>query len=340
MLKRKWLHLAIMLAGLLLVVREGTAGSPAGGIPPLPIIGEIGSFAQAIDVQGDLAYVGFGTDFAVIDISNKEFPVQTGSLSFPEDVKAIQVVENIVYLALPNQFVVVDVTQPYFPVQKDDFSATWINDMKIEGEYAYLLAATSLIIVNISDPDYIFEVGRHIIGPSVYPTNLTIDGDIAFASKHGGYFHGTYVIDISNPETPFEIAYWYLVQGPHTAVRENIFYTVYGTCTMYYCPTVFVSYDISDLQNPEIVYHVENGNDYILDLELEGNYAYTGSRTQLQIYALGSGGYAFLGHYFGANEIEDVAVEGGYVYLAGEDGFQIVQGPPYSPVYLPSLMNP
>ena len=82
----------------------------------------------------------------------------------------------------------------------------------------------------------------------------------------------------------------------------------------------------------------KNGDDFILDMEIDDHYAYTGSKLQLQMFALGVEGYAFLGHSYVANELEDVAVDGAYVYLAGEDGFQIVQGPPYNPVFLPALL--
>jgi hypothetical protein len=102
-------YLPGMMMLLLLV-----SSAPAGAADNLNITpaGHFGGFTNTFEVSGNYAYISQGSDFVVLDISNKSAPVETGRLGTSGTIYEIAVVGNYAYVAEGNGLVIVDVSNP------------------------------------------------------------------------------------------------------------------------------------------------------------------------------------------------------------------------------------
>ncbi len=67
----------------------------------IDIVGHIGGASLTVDVQGDYAYVGEGTQLTILDVSNPAAPVVAGrSPVFLDVVQGVTVEGNLAYVTL------------------------------------------------------------------------------------------------------------------------------------------------------------------------------------------------------------------------------------------------
>lgn len=194
----------------------------------LELTHHLGGAAEAIAIQDNYAYVGFGPELAVLDISNPAQPVRIGWLVLSPDQSAtiqdITLVPPYAYLVDNNTLWVVDISKPTAPVEVshmviipfDDPEVSLLNTtVKIAGDYAYLAQIIAskcsgscssisgkLTIIDVSAQQELRKVASlRIASPAM---DLLISDHYAYIAAFDG--HGLPVLDISNPLSPTRVA--------------------------------------------------------------------------------------------------------------------------------------
>lgn len=184
--------------------------------------GQDGAFAQALDIVGNIAYVGGGegadptqAGLHVFDISSPAnlqqigfFPTNTGSARlspYNNEVIGVRVVGQYAYLATyMGGLVIVDISTPATPqyVGKLQLNPeTWM--IEVEGNYAYATTNGGLVVIDITNKSapqvkYTVTSGDIEVNDLVlYDANNDGASDYAYLAMRRG---GVVVMDISNIE--------------------------------------------------------------------------------------------------------------------------------------------
>jgi len=345
MMTRKWsfvaglaLFVALMLP-LLVVYGEADVVVVEDTI----FLGEIPGQTTAVDVAGGYAYVGFVDDFHVVDVRDVEKPVSVGNLLMSEEIRSIQVEGGLAYVNTTNSLVVVDVSLPEHPIARGSWTDAIVTDLVVVEPYAYLLNLTDLIVVDVADPDKVYDLGRlSLVPPDFFGFyDLAVSDDVAFAAKRAGTMDviGTYLVDVANVADLELITQW--EQYPWSiSVLGDIAYTGSGGCSATICLAVLAAYDIGDLFNPQFL-----SSDETLglrsDIELHGIFAYVTTNEALSAFHVGNPYEVQLWEIHLINplgssySLRDSVVQGNYAYLANDDAFKIIQVHDFFYVHLP-----
>ncbi len=189
------------------------------------LIGHFGGASNTVLVQGDYAYVGFGPEMAILDVSNPTAPRRIGYLVLPgqdeNEVNAITVVGSYAYVADDNDLWVVDVSEPTTPFVVGYMSCQYgvITDVSVGGQYAYLTIYSSggrgssaygrgyFKVVDVSDPAHLFEVSTFETSKGGSSDRgaraVQVIDNTAYVADSQEY--GLRLFDISNPAEPVEV---------------------------------------------------------------------------------------------------------------------------------------
>jgi hypothetical protein len=249
---------------------EPTASSshyPLGLSQNIELIDHIGS-PGAIEVQGGYAYIIYGSELVITNISDPSDPQQVGSILMSNRIENMSVSDQYIYLTVYNQGLkIVNVSNPTAPVEVGSYAMPLREyDIVVVGKYAYMVAghwAGQLIIVDVSNPS-----------SPVKAASLPIRAYYIEAQGHYLYYthwtRGLVVMDISNPVTPVEIGSLEL-PGPYTpngiAVEAGYIYLpglVAGIAIV----------DVSNPAHPEQVSTISNERG-IGNIAVIGDHVYT-----------------------------------------------------------------
>ena len=205
------------------------------------------------------------------------------------------------------------------------------SDIAVRGNYAYVLGnlgnKVGLGVIDVSNPISVSMVSSSSpsLGPD--PDSLVVVGDFAYALD---YNDGLTIINISNPTTPSYTGGSYLgFSSEDITVIGNYAYIVglvpiVSNC----CLSVF---DISNPTSPlEIGYYCFPYNPYTylshFSLYVSGNYAYLAEDDGLRIIDVSNSVSPFeVGFYSTPYALDDIAVSGGYAYVATRDvGLRVI----------------
>lgn len=194
----------------------------------------------AVAVSDNLAFLGYGSTLAVIDISNPSQSTLLGELPVPNRVKKIQVMDQGLFLVLdvPNSeetmisLLTVDISEPSNPVVLDSYlpdflavDATWI------GEIAYIVGWPShWEAINVVDPANMFKAK---IIREVDQWDCHGGGSNTYAVKEvAGYLHVfqgwcrgseryVEILDIADPFNPVQVG---LLRVSYSSAAMDIAY--------------------------------------------------------------------------------------------------------------------
>ena len=187
------------------------------------IIGNVGfdGSGRKVRIFGDYAYVTGSYGIHIVDISNPFEASVAGEFirSSPGGVypHGVDVKDGKCYISFNAMgLYIVDVSNPENPVELGHFDALdWARDVVVVDSLAYLLnlnngggfsdALQYLQILNISDPNNIYEVGNWI-GSNVYAwsNSLIVREDHAYVLGD----HGLFILDITDPTSPQTVGVW------------------------------------------------------------------------------------------------------------------------------------
>jgi hypothetical protein len=207
----------VAVAGGRAYVAAGDAGLRVIDVsdPPSPEeIGAVDSPGREVDVsiRGSYAYVAAQDrsirregGLRVVDVSNAASPTLVGTLDVGGSAEAVRVVGSYAYVAAAASGLrVVDVSDPHLPVEVSglSWSAAWSAlDLDVVAGRAYLLGARSLRVIDVSDPRSPVEVGSFEGFSSAQ--QVRVHNGYAFV---GDYFQGLRILDVSQGDTPVEVA--------------------------------------------------------------------------------------------------------------------------------------
>lgn len=134
--------------------------------------------AYAVEVVGSRAYITSrftGTDFHVVDITDKTNPALLGSLSLPDTARKVSVAGNYAYVVTDvsgDDFQVIDISDPGSPSVIAGLNlGTSANGLFVRGRYAYVgtgnAAGVDFFVIDIIDP-----LNPEIVG------SIDVDADI------------------------------------------------------------------------------------------------------------------------------------------------------------------
>ena len=261
----------------------------------IELVGRLGGMAQSVAIQGNYAYVGFGSEFAVLDISNPA---------------AVQRVSWLV-------------------------SAGEVKDISIEGDYAYIAYggnqdATGLQVIDIHDPTFLASL--HITefrdcGRAPHISTQGATGYFAYAAcgimgQNEGSF--VYRLDISTPSNPSIVTYNYYFMSSFAGITpgNGWLYAIWEDVSGVYLK-VFDTTAPSDLVDTNTI-QVANGSNAIALLDQYAFLAASGNGMQVVAISDPANPTPVITHTL-PGTAQDIFIAEDFAYLAaGEAGLQIV----------------
>jgi hypothetical protein len=115
---------------------------------PLKLISQLGGGVWAVDVQGQVAYVGVGPRLWVLDTSSSELKVLGQSEVLKGKVRGVEVRDNYAYLATEGydeELVILDISDPVQPLRVSSLDApSTARYLRLEGDRVYMATHTGL----------------------------------------------------------------------------------------------------------------------------------------------------------------------------------------------------
>lgn len=232
----------------------------------IELVGHIGGVANAVALQGDFLYAGFGSELAVLDIFNPASPERTGYVVLPGIVEDIFIATDdlqghtyaYVFVTSPDpagsfgtsRLQVVDVSSPTAPaVVREIFLPGRITGLV--GHYIYAAKWEHLKVVDISDvaapaETTVFSAPAQIKGMTVTGNHAHI---IWSACYRAACTNGMSVLDVSDPAAPKEIGSLNASVYPSTLTATTEDYVYIGYHDGLY---------VVDVSNPNEPAHVGN----------------------------------------------------------------------------------
>ncbi|HOX27108.1 MAG TPA: FlgD immunoglobulin-like domain containing protein [Candidatus Krumholzibacteria bacterium] len=177
----------------LLVLEPSATGAPEI-VAQLPLPGE----AVAIDVSGDLAFVGsrVANRVSVVDVSDPLAPVLLGStpVSLAEDLVAV---DGCVWVCADHSLVVFDVADPAAPIPVDTLAIHYPQRAIRDGDVVWVGGGSALVAISAADPAQPAVLSE--LAPGLDWAQLALAGDYLFAAV-GAW--GLRIFDVADPGAP------------------------------------------------------------------------------------------------------------------------------------------
>ena len=229
-----------------------------------------GEKCPSIDIEGNYAYIpNLSGEFHIVNISNPLNPSETASLNLVDSVKKL----------------------PGYNIPGAAF------DVKVEGDYAYIIGYNCFYVVDISEKDNPVLSGFMAIGGNY----LDVLGNYAFVTDNNW---GLHVFDVSDPAKPSEVCYYSYRAGHKGNSAHQVTINPELEQANIFCDAGGLSIiDISDpldpvlvssIDNPQSVNHGAIKNNQIYIIEGDALYIIDGSApdkpAKIKSFILPSGG--------------------------------------------------
>ncbi len=226
----------------------------------------------ALEVKDNFAFTGF-LKFSILNTSDIYNPilVYNGSVG-GNFINSICIIGDYGYLAVNYGLIILDLSSYESPIVLSHLITNeFIEAVIVVDSVAYLgTMSYAFLVIDVSDPQNPYEINR--IDENIDDVwKFEIYNDMLFAASEDT---GVKIFDISVPANPIELA----TLNPQNFVvsdmkiKDNI---VYATSPHLY------SFDISDINNPQLLDILEGAGGHAIDIE--GNYAYCTSNSRLSV---------------------------------------------------------
>ncbi|MCP4589472.1 MAG: hypothetical protein GY842_01880, partial [bacterium] len=294
------------------------------------VVGYVERRSQSVFVRDGYAYVGFGPELAVLDVSDPAHPGQISTVTLPQggDVADVYAASNgYTYVsAAEGGLRAVDVSTPAAPVEVGFCSAPDAGfHVAVAGRYAYVAAGDAgLWVIDVSNPAAPFELASYDTPGHAW--DVATAGDYAYVADRAG---GLLAVDVSDPSAPVGLGSY---DAPG-AVNGVALANGYAYVADWVGGLRVV--DVSDPADP-----VETGSyatQHAWSVTVQGNYAYVADTYDgLRVVDISDPAAPVeAGFYKAPGAVNDVAVAGEYVYVAGEGGLFILRFSPPAQVSRP-----
>jgi hypothetical protein len=211
----RWNSTLIIVTLLLAACMSSKSASPTTAPQKeIELLGHIGGVTEAILAHGDFLYAGFGSELAILDISNPTSPERTGYVTLRGVVKDISVTGQYAYVYAG-------------------------------GHRSYADSTGQLSVIDISDPTAPFEIGHVPASAEV----VELVGHYAYITQ----WNKLSIIDASNPETPVQTEVFSTTAPINgIVVADDQAYIGWGICYRAACTRGMTALDVSDPTAPEV----------------------------------------------------------------------------------------
>ncbi len=225
-------------------------------------------YVSDLAIRGDQIYLAAG-GLGVVDISNPVSPVLVGVFPMSETLRHIACSGDIVCATSWPRLIVIDITDPVNPVERGSTSqpSGWYEDVAVDGDYAYVTGGVDdgvvpwgmLFTFSLADPDHPNKINANNLGAVVFPSDVSLKGDVVSFDKDTGWLT---LADISDRTSP-------VLRGTEPTGKEivemefgdNLIYTSHGQWTKIMNvsnlddPQIAATYEaVEPLQNVQVVH--------------------------------------------------------------------------------------
>lgn len=166
-----------------------------------------------VEVVGNYAYVTSSDnsqELIIINISNPNNVFQVGSYDAPgsADGYAVEIVGTTAYLVQTNsgsdEFISINISNPASPSYRDSINmSNTCNEIVVIGNYAYVASdddSQELKIVNVSNPNNVFQVGSYNASGNNNAESITGAGNYLYLGREGS--GQVLSFSLTNPTNP------------------------------------------------------------------------------------------------------------------------------------------
>ena len=292
------------------------------------------SFAQAVDVQEDYAYVASGfAGLQIVNISDAFSPEIIGSYNPYKGITAtdVKVAGDLAYLAYSG-LEILNISDPTEPKKIGGYYCITPLAIAVSGDYAYVSTQDhGLKIIDVSNP-----YSPELI--STYPAtvfDMFVSGDYLYMAVVGNN-GGLHILNISNKTSPELIGSYSheWLEGFELSVLDNKVYLAALNSGIFII-------DVSNKTSPKLIRQIPTRTGvrgFAASIYADKNYLYAGvnnqisspefnATTALQVFDI-SKNYEEIGYYEytpSNNFVPDIYVQEDYAYVANEyNGLQIM----------------
>ena len=282
------------------------------GDPPetVELIGQTASFAAAVAVQGNHAYVAEGSRFAVYNVTNPATPTLVGYYNTPNFIFYVKVDGSYAYVGNEDGIRIISIANPaapgevgFFGMQRDPYGMT------VVGSHVFVTDGNSLRVVDVANPASPIVIGNLSIRDA---NGVTVVGNYAYVAAQG---YGLHIIHVANPALP-------VLVGTYDTPGFAIDVAVAGNYA--YVTNYRYGLAIVNVANPAAavgigIYRLPGD---ALRVVKAGNYAYIADwESGLAVIDVANpAASAEAVSYDTPGMVGDVAVAGNYVYIADDTG--------------------
>jgi hypothetical protein len=270
------------------------------------LVGRLPGPIDTVAVSGDYAYLGGESGLFIVDVSDPSVPRVVGDVGL--SAQDVAVSGSYSFVAAGSAGLrVIDVSDPTAPVEVGSTQRAASN-VAVSGDYAYVTGDGVLQVIDVSTPSAPAEVGSVDAGAA---QDLAVSGGYVYVT--GG--SGLKVIDVSTPSAPRIVGELPLSGGAQAgAVSDGYAYVATADASLRVIdvstPSEPLQVGIVDMPGSGSGVAVSDGYAYVswLGQPDEGGLRVIDVRTPSAPGDVG---------FLNTRIAWDVAVEGGYAYLAG-----------------------
>jgi hypothetical protein len=255
----------------------------------------------------------------IIDLSDPNNLEEIGSYDTGIRVEEITIEGDYAYVSADHDgFQIIDISDLTNPVQIGLYGGYGgVRDLEINNGYLYLAAgAENLLILDVTDPTNPEEVGVYETEEGIF--HITINNDKAYVDVDHTFFQ---IVDISDPLNP-------VGQGSLNKYGKANDVAIQNGYAFFDCGNAMQIIDISDVEDPEVIFTYEFDFASLDGIIVEGDYAYlSDSHHGLRIMDISDPTNPIqVGMYIREQNswTRGLDVAGNYAYLVGSFGMKIV----------------
>ncbi|MGQ9702231.1 MAG: hypothetical protein ACUVQT_07230 [bacterium] len=298
-------------------------------IDSIPTLGFVATDVEIRDTIMCFSEHGPTNYMRIANIANATHPVILYNASFPQAISGLKISGTLCYISHIVNFYIYDITDPSHPYYLGGLANTGGSDVAIYNTIAYLTGG-KLRVIDVAIPQTPYVMSNFYLPGSI--ENIFVRDTIAYLSMA---WNGLWIMNISNPVSPWEIGKSFSIMARDAYVRNGIAYCVGDSGLI-----------IVDVTNPQTPIPFAN---LTLPYQAWGLTLFD----SICYIADGYGGLRIVNVADSINPVEigffpsgshtwDVAVQPGIAYIADHsDGLKIIDiSHPSSPVLLGHLPYP
>ncbi|MBN8581310.1 MAG: hypothetical protein J0L96_11620 [Anaerolineae bacterium] len=299
----------------------------------LELVGHFGGTMQSIFATDSYLYIGFGPEFAVLDVKNPATPQRLGYTVLPDEVTDIYVEGQYAYVAtVESGLRIVDISNPLYPIETGaHITSAPINKVIVSKGYAYLLlsacnyggdfgstCAGAIQIIDVSNLSNPIQISCH--KTTGLPVSMALSGNYAYISNDFWSKSNIAVMDISDPTQVKEITSVDNIFDGEITIINNYIYISNGN--------LLEIFDISNRESPTkattlLSSDIVEDKNNIYDFAEVNNYTYINEGIKVldvsnPVQPLLISSYNF------DEDIKDFSFNKNYLFIISEDVIQVV----------------